>query len=442
MSVNRQNNYIGGALIPNTLICEVSRLFPEVDANEQAPPLLPWKKGIQLNSKRLSDLFSLIDATCLYEKLFTLPSKLTPDVKHLQLRQELIDRSVLEMLDTSETRPKIARIIVDSLGQLSQPTDSKYDPTKSFAPPAPFQPRAKNGFESFFLLASHDIPPWHPPSLPMALDTIEDNFSVYQLDDGGRSSDALNASSYEQLAQSLIWSMDYRSSGAYEDCTSILRDLYYISTSEVFSLPYRPQLDRIEFSKKFPNFITSDIRTKLYTLLAEGLKTAISEIDEDFNCGTVFIPPFAAIAMSRSSNVSELLQNIFEIRHEYTKLRQQLIDLEEQRLAAVSIKERRKIIKEHKRLLSEASKAFDKPRIISLEAVVRYIPEVIKPVTAPSDPTKYSSELLLQPIDWLITWWRLRPLSKLLHLADKVQDVKNYGQLATKVFGKRFFEET
>src|SRR6185503_6165221 len=198
--------------------------------------------------------------------------------------------------------------------------------------------------------------------------------------------------------------------------------------------------DRIEFSKKFPTFITGNTRTALYTLLAEGLRTTVSAIEKEFYCGTTFIPPFAAIAMSRSSNANDLLKNILAVRHDFSKLRQQLGSLEQQRLEADSIKERRKIMREHKRLLDEAAKAFDRPRIISLEALIRCIPELIKPAVSPADPTKYSSTLVLQPIEWLVNWWKLRPLSKLLNLADEVQDIRNYEQLTTRVFGTEFVE--
>jgi hypothetical protein len=56
---------------------------------------------------------------------------------------------------------------------------------------------------------------------------------------------------------------------------------------------------------------------------------------------------------------------------------------------------------------------------------------------APADPTHYSAALLLQPIEWLVSWWRRRPLSKLLRLADQVQNLQEYGQLVSKIFGGR-----
>src|SRR6185503_7671921 len=288
MTVSKEHSHIGGALVPNTLVCEVSRLFSRQDDERR---LL----GRRLKSRRLADLFSLIDAACLYETLYTLPCTLTSDVSGLLLRQELIDHAILRTLDTSDTHSKIAKLIVDNLRNFSQPTGSEFDESgESFAPPTPFEPVAKRRFERFLVLESQDptsreqMNDWE-----MQADTIEGAFDAYQLS-GGSSSNALYASSYGELAQSLVWSMNYQWSGAYEDCTSILRDMYYICTSEVFSLPYWPQLDRIEFSKKFPTFITGNTRTALYTLLAEGLRTTVSAIEKEFYCGTTFIPPFAA----------------------------------------------------------------------------------------------------------------------------------------------------
>jgi hypothetical protein len=428
MANGHKPNHVGSALVPNTLVCEVSRLFP--GALTPGYAMHHRSSAAELNQRRLLDLFALIDAVCLHEKLYTLPCELTADVESLSFRQVLMSSGILETLDIEGTHSNVSDAIVNSLERAVAGVDQQTDTT--FAPRASFTPER---FKSFLTIQDADQSRDQDRRRGWGNDRISSSVDVYQLS-GGRSGDALKASSFVELAQSLVWSMHYMGSGAYEDCTSILRDMYYICTSEALNLPYWPQLDRIEFSRRFPTFLSKSIRTELYGILAKGLQESVEQVEEEFECGATFVPPFAALALSRSDDAQALCRNVLAVRDEYASLRRQLGELEAERLEANSLKERRRIISRHKHLLAEAAKAFERPRVITLESVIRYLPQVTKAAASPADPTKYGDKLLLQPIEWLTTWLRRRPVSKLLQLGDRVHDLESYEGLVAKVFGR------
>ena len=64
---------------------------------------------------------------------------------------------------------------------------------------------------------------------------------------------ALRQDSPEDCASSLVGWIEYRYCGAYEDCTSILRVMYYVLVAERSELPHWPQSTRRRFTSKFPN---------------------------------------------------------------------------------------------------------------------------------------------------------------------------------------------
>ena|GEM_PF-5348953 len=152
----------------------------------------------------------------------------------------------------------------------------------------------------------------------------------------------------------------------------------------------------------------------------------------------VFVPPFACVALDQSTNPDDLMERIFELRAEHATLRRNFHNLDRERHDAKTMKDRKKILLEQKRLLNAAGEAFDKPHIIKLESVIRYIPELTKPIVTPGDPTKYSANLLLQPIDWLLEWWRRRPISMLFDVAGHIREIEDYRSLASKIFRTAF----
>ena len=245
------------------------------------------------------------------------------------------------------------------------------------------------------------------------------------------------AKSFQDMARQLVGWIHYASSGAYEHCTSVLRDMYYIAVAEQYGHPYWPQFTRLDFARRFPNYLTRQLRKQLYQRLAKALHTEAASVAEDLGEAVVYIPPFSTLVFNRCQGPGDLPARVMEVREEYAKLRRQFAVLETERRNAKSIGERLKMRARQQRLLEDAAKGFDRQGKLSLGAIVRYVPEVIKPVTCPADPTKYSADLFLKPVEWLLDWWRRRPISALFNAAGKLKQVRGYEALIAKLFGGR-----
>lgn len=213
--------------------------------------------------------------------------------------------------------------------------------------------------------------------------------------------------------------------------------MYYIYSSEHYRLPYWPEVTRLEFSRKFPNYFNEAIRIQLFRKLAEGLEATVTEVFDDVNGEIAFIPPFSALVLERSKKKTDIVDTILEVREEFGALRQGFAKLEKTRRSAGTLAERRRVRVEQRELLEAAASAYDRPRTLNLEGIIRYIPELIKPVTGPTDPSKYSANLLLQPVEWIVQWWRNRPISMLFDAAKQVGQIKEYEGLVKKHFGDR-----
>ena len=423
------------ALISNTMLCEVSRLLSEAaDAGPES-----WNYRSE-TSMRVLDLLSLIEAITLHETLYTLPARLTDDLHLLEFRNELVKRGIVRELDTTAAHEQIARSLLTGLANVKNPVRVAGS-GEDIGTPIDFD-RLRDGIAEFLLIqepkqskrqqervddaASYGYEPYLPPRL----DDAQDYFGG-----GGGSSEALVANSFADCGRALIGWIEYHHSGAYEHCTSILRDMYYVFAAEVFELPYWPQSTRREFTSKFPNYFDRKTLLQLYARLSDAFKADVTDIFDDHKEEVTFIPPFASLVLDRATGKADIIDRIFEIRDEYSSLRSRFTALEAERRDATSISDRLKLRKKQPYLLNEVASAFDRPSLLSLEGVLRYVPEVIKPATAPHDPSSYSAELLLLPIKTLISWWQRRPIAKFFDVADKVKEIDTYEHLLRRFFG-------
>lgn len=105
------------ALVSNTLVCEASRLLE--NGNQQSGR----RYRDTSTALRLLDLFSTIEATVLYDRLCTLPARLDLVGESLELRDQLIAADVMCELDLSGDHERLARLIIEGLGQVKNPVE-------------------------------------------------------------------------------------------------------------------------------------------------------------------------------------------------------------------------------------------------------------------------------------------------------------------------------
>ena len=107
----------GCALISNTSVCEVSRLLLD---RGSSPSSSGSYDACRKDQMRMFDLFSLIEAAILHERLYTLPFRPPRDLPDLSLRNDLLSGGVLHELNPQRDYPRIAKSIQHSLEDLIQ----------------------------------------------------------------------------------------------------------------------------------------------------------------------------------------------------------------------------------------------------------------------------------------------------------------------------------
>jgi hypothetical protein len=370
---------------------------------------------------------SLCELFVLYETVYTLPARLTPDSASLSLRSRLLADGVLKELDVSSFHNQIGRALVEALSHVPNlvAVAGSADHIRS---PIEFP---REAIKEFLLVDGSAPKPFEVT--PYSKGRLDDLWGSYG---GGGSSEIEKSASFEEMGRSLVGWIEYGSSGAYEHCTSVLRDMYYIYAAEQALVPYWPQFDRLGFARKFPNYWASfSLREQLYERLALALDATVSEVFEDVSEDIAYVPPFTSLVLERCSNADDFPEALLSVRDDYSKLRRQFNKLEDDRIVALSLTDRRRIRERQKELLNLAGQSFQRPSTVSLEAIIRYVPDLVKPLSSPLDPTKYSADLLLKPIGSLREWWKSRPISFLFRAANRVAEIERYETLLDRVLG-------
>ena len=331
---------------------------------------------------------------------------MNPETADLDLRRSLIGAGILQELDTNDRGRAITDLILHGLARIENVE------------------AVTGGYVDFEARVRAEI-----------ADILNGQDDIYEVMLPYQHGRKLGLHSFEDTGRRVIAAVEYGCSGAYEDGKSLLHDMYYVYAAEAFRLPYWPQMGRIEFAKHFPNRFDKDTRTALYQKMADALKATVADVAAEFEESIAYIPPFASLVLERSHKPADIIVRTFELREEMRALRESLSQLEHQRLAAASLAQRKALIQKRSELLAQMSKAFERTDSVRLQNIIRYIPELIRPALNPLDPTRYSANLLLQPVEWILNWWKNRPVAMFLDVSSRVAKMREYNDLVAKVFG-------
>jgi hypothetical protein len=400
--------------------------------------------GEKSDAYRVIDLFSVIEAAVLHEKLCTLPAKLVLPDESLPLRDVLMAEGILGELDVGSDHAQVASVITSSLGRVPSPVRVAGS-GDMIGLPIEFE-RIRPWIEDFLRedpsgvvadtkarlkrwpgrdVSDRDVVFYLPPNMFDSLDTG---------DFGGNAGEILRQNSFDDFGRQLIGWIEYHGSGAYEYCTSILRDMYYIIVAEIKGIPYWPQSTRVEFARRFPNFFEQNTRTRLYSKLAGGLKEDVKEVQRVLGERVFYIPPLSALVLDRSDRPSDVPKNILKVRKEFSTLRVDMDELDREMSGARTFGEIKKVSRKIESLSNKIEEKYKNRNNILIEKTIRLIPEIGKAAVATADPTKYGSALLSQPVEWLVDAIRNRPISKFFDLRQKVDTIYSYESLVSKLY--------
>jgi len=408
---------IGNALVSNTTVCEASRLM-------DSPRNVYRQEFADSTAElRVCDLISLIDSAVLHEQIFYLPASLPNDVGGLDLRNRLIAAGALAPLPEKDDHNAIGQALLASLSTVD-----------GLAEVMNFRAGGPHVFD--------DVKPDLVTELGLTIGMGDiANNGPFLLAEGyetasGCSRVGAKAKSFDEAARDLIHHLYQGGSGrGYGDSQASLRAMYYVFASEHYGLPYLPSSSVRAVEHGFPNYLHPSVSDKLYQQLASAMQTAVETVAREFDGVHVFVPPFTALVLSRASTPSEIPLEVLALREEYSDFRGKMRELERERLQATSISDRLTAIRQIEQLGKEAARPFAKPAHMKFESALRYIPDAAVVAANPTNPGGWAQLLLGKPTEALVSWYRRRPVAKLVRTAKDVAAISDYDGLLAKHFG-------
>jgi hypothetical protein len=403
---------IGNVLLSNTAVCEASRLL-------LSPPEVPsW--ALHQATFRARDLMSLIEAAVLHEQIFCLPGTLPIDVSDLELRNRLIADGALAELPQAQGRNVIEEALVASFGTVERFTI--YD--DGFEELIPSELKGEVIDRAVLRTLNEGIPPFIRRSTVEAIERIN------------------AAESFDEAAREVIRYTIFGPTGADDGAITSLRAMYYTFASEYYGLPYLAPASAQPMQRRFPNYFPASMRERIYQQLASALQDTVDKVAQEFDGPIVFVPPFSALVFERAATPAEISSETLALRAEYSDFRRKMSELERDRFEAKSLNDRMKASRQLERLGKEVARPFNQSSPMKLEAALRYIPDAANLAANPTNPVGWARMLLNLPTEALVSWYRRRPVAKLVRTARALGALPDYDVLLTKHFGEAVASST
>ncbi len=420
-------------LIGHTTICEASRIFSNstpditvgtVHASYAPPPFI----------MRFLEWCVLVEAVVLHDTLFTLPAELPSDVKQLELRKQLLTAGIVR----EYTSPALQQEIIPSLQEWIVNNAKKYQ--KGPGPYGIFRP----GGDSLVRMTlgkmvdraqKRDAHTFYSADKQSGVNDID----VNELDDVARfikqlkNTDTLAALS--KMSGNIGLNISYYGSGAYEASLPTLRSLMYWQVSEASKLAWSPDVLRVPILIALNQGLRASVGAQVYAIVAQAFDAAREELLDADVSYEIFIPPLAAILLSRTSESTQLTRELFALRDEFASFRTKFRQMEERRRIVATVKEMKEVRSEIKALFRAVAEKHKDKDSSFVENTLGYAPDIVKPLVNPLDPSSYSGELLKKPYRWIREWWTRRPAARLFSVTRKLEQLETYGKLVPRVFG-------
>ncbi len=439
-------------LIDQTMLCEASRLIEGVPIgeefynylvsyNKQASPhrgfINDYRMGMDwwppTNSERLFHLSTLLDSIALYENICVLKAELPPDADTLKLRNNLIDSGIVQTIDTSMVAEPISEEFRDFLSSVKpgkQDLESSRDLLANEISKIVFHV-LKN-----IRLADHDnnSDDWRSSSIRNRLPTIveglekeyEGTLSHWWLEgEKGK----LQTNTIATLGSHIIDKIGYYGSGAIVSGISHLRTFVYWRISDHLNIPFFPSCRRMPQFETISSQISPNAHQEVYKIIADAFKCTVEQVYEDCKPTPILVPPVTSIFLQKLKNNKNISSCLEEIRSEFKGLREALKKLQYDLRNSETMHERLKAKRKLKDLLEALTKHYEFHNHTILDEALAYAPNVLKPLSNPTNPEKYTTELVKKPIDWVREWWSRRPFRVAYKLRDRLLSIPNYNDL-------------
>jgi hypothetical protein len=444
-------------LVDQTMVCEASRFIDRKDLRDSYLVGLAGEPGPS-NTERLLHFSMLLDALALHEHLFVLDAELPSDAKDLEFRNLLLSKGIIRELRTAPYAEKVVNDFqtflnslvqidnIDSLDDLIQfnqgKTDNEYSGISEVA--ATISQAVK-----VLLLgqgpASYDAS-YSSGTIGHALASRRTGVHTLRL--LSERSDREQQTRFERadlisrpfyvLGKEMLSDLGAFDSGHVGRGISHLRTFIYRALSEHARIVFYPSCRRAAQIDLLGDHLRASISEELYRVVARAFESDVREVYADEAAVPILMPPTLTIFLETFKTSPDLSRAIDSFRNEFAALRQGLRKLENENLEATTLGERLEIKHRIVQILESLKSHYKMRDDATLETVLGFGEVALKPLTSPLDPSKYSSELIKKPLNWIKTWWRNRPLKAAFQLKKRLQSIDEYEKLSSEVLGIEF----
>ncbi|MCI0615658.1 hypothetical protein L0244_21940 [bacterium] len=396
------------------------------------------------NTERLVNLSILLDGLALHDQLYVLKAELPPDTEVLNLRKLLLNKGILQELDTTPYLPKIKNefdTFHSSLVSSNQKGLHRYRKNEgvdiakivaAFLGGNTLESKSSNKPHFGLYRESPEV------ILEGLKQEYEGTLSHWWLD---KYTEELASKPFLALGKHILENVNYFSSGAVISGISHLRIFVYWRVSEHARIPLYPSSQRIPQIDVFSDHIRSSVSEKVYQVVAAAYKSNVETVYEDETQIPLFLPPTLAVFFEIHRSTHDLEKTIDIFRKEFAGIRRDFRLLEERLVASSTLQERIEIKRQLEEVVRSVKKYHEMNDDSFIEAILGFAPEVLNPLSNPTDPSKYSKELLTKPLTWIKDWWKSRPLRHVFRLRKRLYAVSNYERLVSDAIGIEFNQE-
>lgn len=221
----------------------------------------------------------------------------------------------------------------------------------------------------------------------------------------------------------------------------LFRTIVYLCSSDYDKLTFYPDYLRIPYIISSNKRIYSNLSRKIYERIAEIFNVSTEEILNDIPGVQMIIPPFLHDLLNRVLKGAKFFDALFDIRDEFSKMREKLNKIELELRKANTIFEKKKIFKYKKDILTTAIKKYNNTRSIKIKEFLSFALDITTAVAKPQDPSSYNESLLTKPLEWLKEWWLKRPICHLLNVVDSIEKLPFDFNLVEKTLGYQITSE-
>ena len=422
-------------LIDQTMLCEASRLIEGVPAGAEFYEYLGrFEKQPQLsfrqmprtlyphyafgmenwppsNAERLFHLATLLDAITLYDDVRVLKAELPPDANSLPLREFLLECGIVQHIDASSTARTISDEFREFLACVEPNREQVYLTREKLA-------------EEIANVVAHSLQNTPVPRSPSETDDIFQEYPVSETVADGlikqyegtvshwwleEQSQQLTANAIATLGGYMLDKIGYFGSGAVVEGISHLRTFVYWRLSDHLGIPFFPSCRRLPHFEAMARQLTPTVHQEVFQVLARAFKATVEQVYEDCQPTALPVPPLTSLFLDKLRTQKDASACIMEIREEFRGLREALRNLQSELRGSASIRQRLDAKRQLAKVIEDLKQHYEMRNDTFIDEALAFAPDVLKPLSNPMNPEKYSINLIKKPLEWIRTWWANRP---------------------------------